>query len=155
MFDDNNDGGIQFSQQYQHEEQQMANIKDMVESKYLKQGDVPDDIVVTIVKVGKGNIAKEGDEPEYKWMIRFEEFKKAMIINQTNIKRLARACKSEETNDWVGKKVTLYTDPDVEFAGNVVGGLRIKEFKAPQTTHKGGDGGKGTGPEDMESDIPW
>ena len=132
----------------------MANIREMVDSKYLKQSDVHDDTVVTIIKVGKGNIAKEGDEPEHKWMIRFEEFKKPMIINATNIKRLARACKSEETEEWPGKKVTLYVDPDVEFAGNVVGGLRIREYRN-QETRPGGDGGPGKTLNDMESDIPF
>ena len=105
----------------------MAKTSEMIESKYLKQADVADEeMVVTIVKVGKGNIAKEGDEPELKWMVRFNEFSKPMIINSTNIKRLARACGSEESDDWVGKKVVLYVDHDVEYAGNVVGGLRIR-----------------------------
>ena len=113
----------------------MAKTSEMIESKYLKQADVVDEeMVVTIVKVGKGNIAKEGDEPELKWMVRFNEFSKPMIINSTNIKRLARACGSEESDDWVGKKVVLYVDHDVEFGGNVVGGLRIKGRSAePQT----------------------
>ena len=64
----------------------MAKMGEMIESKYLKQSDVTDDeALVTIVKVGKGNIAKEGEEPEFKWMIRFQEFSKPMIINSTNI----------------------------------------------------------------------
>ena len=37
----------------------MAKISQMVESKYLKQGDVEDDTVVTITKVGQANIGKE------------------------------------------------------------------------------------------------
>lgn len=104
----------------------MAKIGEMIESKYLKQSDVEDEVTVTITKVGKANIAKEGDTPEYKWMIRFNEFTKPMVLNSTNIKRLARACNSEDTDEWTGKKVVLYVDHDVEFAGNVVGGLRIR-----------------------------
>ncbi len=133
----------------------MAKIGDMIESKYLKQSDVEDEAIVTIQKVGKGNISKPGDEPEMKWMIRFEEFQKPMILNSTNIKRLSRACKSEDTDDWTGKKVTLFVDHDVEFAGNIVGGLRIREYKAPQGERKGGDGGPGKSVQDMESDIPF
>jgi hypothetical protein len=104
----------------------MAKISDMVESKYLKQSDVDDEVIVTVEKVGKGNIAKEGEEPEHKWMCRFKEFKKPLILNSTNIKRLARACESDDTDEWIGKQVILYVDHDVEFGGNVVGGLRIK-----------------------------
>ena len=104
----------------------MAKIGEMIESKYLKQSDVDGEIDVTVAKVGRQNISKEGEEAEYKWLIRFNEFVKPMVLNSTNIKRLARACKSEDTDDWIGKKVKLYVDHDVEFAGNVVGGLRIK-----------------------------
>jgi hypothetical protein len=129
----------------------MANISQMTESKYLRGGDVPHDMVVTIQKVGKINIAKEGDEPEYKWAIRFEEIGKPMLLNATNIKRAAKACNSQETDEWIGKRVTLYFDPDVEFAGNVVGGLRIRGA-APavkQTPGKPVDG------KEMDDDIPW
>lgn len=104
----------------------MAKVGEMIESKYLKQSDVEDEAVVTIEKVGKANVAREGDEPEYKWLIRFKEFSKPMVLNSTNIKRLAKACGSDDTDDWTGKKVHLYVDPDVEFGGNVVGGLRIR-----------------------------
>jgi hypothetical protein len=127
----------------------------MVESKYLKQGDVEDERIVTIVKVGKGNIAKEGDEPEYKWMIRFEQFKKPMVLNATNIKRLARACKSDDTEDWEGKKVVLYVDPDVEFSGNVVGGLRIKGIPEQHGSTTTAARPTGSTFDEMPDDIPF
>src|SRR3990167_8178876 len=103
----------------------MARVGDMIESKYLKQTDVHDETLVTVVKVGKANVAREGAEPEFKWLIRFKEFTKPMVLNSTNIKRLARAC-GDDTDEWTGKQVMLYVDPDVEFAGNVVGGLRVR-----------------------------
>jgi len=103
----------------------------MIESKYLKQTDVHDETLVTVVKVGKANVAREGDEPEFKWLIRFKEFTKPMVLNSTNIKRLARAC-GDDTDEWTGKQVMLYVDPDVEFAGNVVGGLRVRGLPKAQ-----------------------
>lgn len=107
----------------------MPKIGEMIESKYLKQSDVGDECLVTIGKVGKANVAREGDSPEYKWLIRFDEFQKPMVLNSTNIKRLSKACDSEDTDDWIGKQVILYVDPDVEYGGNVTGGLRIKTAK--------------------------
>ena len=133
----------------------MAKIGEMIESKYLKQSDVHGETVVTIQKVGKANIAREGDEPEYKWLVRMEEFSKPMVLNATNIKRLARACESDDTDDWVGKRVTLYVDPDIEFAGNVVGGLRFKgQAAAPKIRQQAA---KQTGAvlDDMPDDIPF
>lgn len=143
----------------------MANVNEMIESKYLKQTDVAADTVVTIAKVGKANVARKDDEPEYKWLVRFNEFQKPMVLNSTNIKRIARACNSNETEEWVGKKVVLYVDPDVEFGGNVVGGLRIR-------SKTGAGNGDATDPlakanaaaqaaskkghfDDMEDDIPF
>jgi hypothetical protein len=134
----------------------MAKVGEMIESKYLKQSDVADDTPVTIVKVGRANVAREGDEPEYKWLIKFEEFKKPMVLNGTNIKRLARTCNSDDTDDWIGKKAILYVDPDVEFAGNVVGGLRVRAPKGAKDPNTEAQiAAKKNKFADMEDDIPF
>ena len=133
----------------------MARVGDMIESKYLKQTDVHDETLVTVVKVGKANVAREGDEPEFKWLIRFKEFTKPMVLNSTNIKRLARAC-GDDTDEWTGKQVMLYVDPDVEFAGNVVGGLRVRGLpKAQPETRQVKDAPNGGKFDDMMSDVPF
>jgi len=129
-------------------------VESMSESKYLKQADVDGDLLVTIAKIGKVNLAKEGDEPEYKWAMRFDELDKPLILNATNIKRIARACNSQETDDWIGKKIILYVDPDVEYAGNVVGGIRAKGIAKQNGSRQ--VPGKGHGPMgDMADDVPF
>lgn len=111
----------------------MPRVTDMIESKYMKQADVPDPVIVTVTKIGRINIAKDGDPPEDKWAVRFKEFQKPMLLNSTNIKLLEKACGSDDTDDWVGKEVIVYTDDSVSFGGQVVGGLRIrKQQSAPQ-----------------------
>lgn len=133
----------------------MPKIGEMIESKYLKQSDVDTDTNVTVEKVGKANVAREGDEPEYKWLVRFTEFKKPMVLNSTNIKRLAKACGSEDTDDWIGKQVVLFVDPDVEFAGNVVGGLRIRAKKQEMQTKSVMPPKTGSKFDDLADDIPF
>ena len=113
----------------------MAKLSEMIESKYLKQSDVDEDTTVTVQAVGKKNVAREGDEPEYKWLCKFKEFAKPMVLNSTNIKRLAKAL-GDDSDEWIGKQVVLYVDPDVEFAGNVTGGLRIRAAKAGKPAKK-------------------
>lgn len=108
----------------------MPNINDMLESKYLKQSDVTDDTFVTIAKIGKKNIAKEDEPPEIKWLCQFNEFNKPLILNTTNIQLLAKACDSENTDDWIGKEVILYADANVSYGGKLVGGLRVRKAKA-------------------------
>ncbi len=131
----------------------MAKLGEMIESRYLKQSDVHDETVVTIEKIGKANVAPKGEEQELKWLIRFEEFSKPMVLNNTNIKRLAKAC-GDDTDEWVGKQVILYVDPDVEFGGNVVGGLRVKSHK-PQGIKQIQPKQTGGKFDDLDDDIPF
>jgi len=100
-------------------------ISDMIESKYLKQSDVEGEVPVTITGIKKVNVARDDEEPEYRWTVKFQEFPKPMVLNVTNLKRLAKAC-GDDTDEWMGKTVVLYVDPDIEFGGNVVGGLRLR-----------------------------
>ncbi len=108
----------------------MAKVSDMVDSKYLKQADVPDPVIVTVKAVRRINIAKDGDPEELKWAVMYSEFNKPMLLNSTNIKLLEKACGSDDTDDWKGKEVIVYTDDSVSFGGQVVGGLRIRKQQA-------------------------
>ena len=160
------DGGIQWWQeagiQQEYEayldatqpEIEMPKISEMTQSKYLKQSDVDGEMVVTITKVGQGNLAKEGEPAEMKWMVRMAEFDKPMVINATNIKRLAKACGSDDTDDWTGKKATLYVDHDVEFGGNIVGGLRFRGTPPTIVTQRPAKQTGGTF-DDMPDDVPF
>lgn len=122
---------------------------DMIESKYLKQSDVDGEVIVTIAKIGKGNVAQEDQPEELKWMIKFSEMKKPMVLNSTNIQILANVC-GDDTDDWIGKEIILYVDPNVSFGGKVTGGLRIKSAKTVMPKRA-----IGTTLADMESDVPF
>ena len=128
----------------------------MIESKYLKQSDVEYETEVTILKIGQINVAREDEQPEMKWAVRFQELKKPMVLNSTNLQLLAKACDSEESDDWIGKKVTIFADPNVSFGGKLVGGLRVKlQPKAPQEPRLQAAKPTGTKFDDMEDDIPF
>lgn len=132
----------------------MPRVNDMIDSKYLKQSDVPDPVIVTITKIGRVNLAKDGEAPDEKWAIRFREFTKPMLLNSTNIKLLEKACGSDDTDNWMGKEVIVYTDENVSFGGQIVGGLRIRKQQAEPTrrvVHN--DSGKSL--QDMDDDIPF
>ena len=107
----------------------MPKINDMLPSKFLKQSDVDQDYIVTIRGVEQVNVAaQDADQDDFKYVIHFEEFDKPMVLNSTNIQLLAKATDSDDTDDWTGKQVIVYTDPNVSFGGKVVGGLRIKKY---------------------------
>ncbi len=135
-------------------ETDVPNIGQMIESKYLKQSDVDGEVEVTILKVGQLNVAREDAEPEMKWAAKFQEFKKPMVLNSTNLQLLAKACESEESEDWIGKKVVIYADPNVSFGGKLVGGLRVKLPIKAKSARPAGAAPAGRF-DDMEDDIPF
>lgn len=150
------DGRLTQAHRTRTERHDMARTSEMIDSKYMKQSDVPDPVIVTISRLGKVNLAKEGDAPEEKWAIRFKEFNKPMLLNSTNIKLLEKACGSDDTDDWIGKEVVLYNDENVTFGGNVVGGLRIRKQQAEPTRRVLAGATSGTGFDTMaDDDIPF
>lgn len=110
----------------------MPRIGEMIESKFLKKEDVGGErgVLVTIASVQQANVAMPGADPEMKWALSFAELDKPMVLNSTNIHMCAKACGSDNTDDWMGKKVVLYEDPNVSFGGKLVGGIRLR---APKT----------------------
>ena len=111
----------------------MPKISEMKESKFLKQTDVGAGMLCTVAAVTQENVAKQGAEPEMKWCLVVEESDKPLVLNSTNIQLCAKVFNSEDTDDWTGKKVVLYTDPNVSYGGKIVGGIRVR---APKTNSK-------------------
>lgn len=110
----------------------MPRVGEMIESKFLKKEDVSGErgVLVTISACQQANVAMPGADPEMKWTLSFQELDKPMVLNSTNIHMCAKACGSDNTDDWMGKKVVLYEDPNVSFGGKLVGGIRLR---APKT----------------------
>ncbi len=49
-----------------------------------------------------------------------------MVLNITNGDLIAIVTGSTETDDWMGKKITLYNDPSISYAGKITGGIRVQ-----------------------------
>ena len=101
-------------------------IGEMKESKYLKKEEVGKGKLVTIRELQKENVAMENQAPEEKYVLYFEEAHKGIVLNWTNIQLISQAVGSEETNDWIGKKIVLFEDPNVSFGGKLTGGIRVR-----------------------------
>lgn len=112
----------------------MPKISEMIPSAYLKQSDFDEPgSIVTVSHIEQKNVAKADEAPENKWVVYFVEMgEKGMVLNSTNIQAMARACDSDDTDDWAGKEVVVYVDPSVGYAGKITGGLRIKKYSQPQ-----------------------
>jgi len=101
---------------------------------------------------------KEDEAPEGKWGIKFRELPKPMVLNSTKIHVAAKVCGSQNTDDWKGKEIVLYTDPNVSFGGQVVGGLRFRgQEKPPVKVERQPSRGSNLpgGFQDMDDDVPF
>ncbi len=107
----------------------MPKTSEMRESKFLKQTDIGAGALMTVSVCDRHNVAKEGAEPELKWCLGFAETDKPLVLNSTNIQLCERIFASDDTDEWVGKKVVLYVDPNVSYGGKVVGGIRVRAPK--------------------------
>ncbi len=125
------------------------NVNEMLSSKYLKKEDVDPAKLVTVASFDKVNLAMDGQPPQHKWVMRFEELDKPMVLNATNIRLCEMIFNSGDTDDWVGNKLVIYNDPSIQFQGKFTGGIRVRGAKKPAT--------KPTvqNIEDIDSDIPF
>lgn len=101
-------------------------INQLKESKFLKKEDCDPPILVTMKGLSEENMAMEGQPPEMRWCLHFQENIKPMTLNSTNAQLIAQITKSEETDNWPGQKIVLYSDPSISFGGKLVGGIRVR-----------------------------
>jgi len=105
------------------------NADDFIGGNYLKKEDIDGAMTVTLTDVWSEAVLNAGRK---KLVVSFREFEKPLILNKTNIKRFARIFGTGDTKVWRGP-VTLYVEPGVEYAGRVVGGLRVRPVDKAQS----------------------
>ena len=99
----------------------------------LKSEDVGENGLVAVIEDVIEASIKTDDGLEQKIMVKFEGEEKHLVLNKTNSVTLSLAY-GAETDDWRGKEVELYVDPNVEYMGRKVGGIRVR---ALQKTKRG------------------
>ena len=94
--------------------------------KYLKREHVTEEgSTHKVVSCGEETINSADGESEMKWILHLENLK-PIILNATNIRRCVAAFGTSETDDWVGRPIVCYDDPEIEFGGRQVGGVRLR-----------------------------
>jgi len=126
----------------------------MIPSKFMKKEDVDPAILVTIKAFRQTNVAMDDQPEEMKWTMFFRETQpdgtplKPLVLNSTNIQLITKALGTDETDEWIGKQIVLYNDPNVSFAGKITGGVRVRAPRVVAATEPP----KATDPND---DIPF
>jgi hypothetical protein len=98
------------------------NANDFLGGNYLGKEDLDKPVLVTVENVWAEAVLNSGRK---KPAVQFQEFEKPMILNKTNIRRFSRIFNTRDTSQWRGQ-VVLYVDESIEYAGKVVGGLRVR-----------------------------
>jgi len=108
----------------------MPKISEIKDSKYLTKDDCGTGILVTVGQCTQQDIAMQGQPEDLKWVLHFSEPEaKPMILKSVNAQLIAAALGSEDTDDWIGKKIVLFHDHTVQMMGKVVGGIRARAPK--------------------------
>lgn len=103
-------------------------IHKMFPSTYLSAADLEGkDVELVIDSLKQDKITSETGETSECYLLSFQKAKKAMVLNKTNTKAIASHY-GDETDDWKGKKITLYGTTCKSF-GEIVPCIRVRAKK--------------------------
>jgi len=103
-------------------------ITDMFPSRYVKGEDLKGkDVTVTIARIQPEKMRPNPQSPEIERFVLYTaEGKKGIVLSKTLASQIARSVGSYDTDDWMGKKVTLFPEPMV-VAGIQRVAIRIRD----------------------------
>ncbi len=130
------------------QELNMPKTSEMIQSKFLRKEDFDEDQILTIANTKLEPM--QGNAAETRWVLYFREMPKGMVLNTTSIRVLEKAF-GDDSDDWNGKKVKVYVDPNVSFQGRVVGGLRLMPPRSTKEAPKAAP----SATEEFDDDIPF
>jgi hypothetical protein len=100
------------------------NFGEMFPSNYLAQDDFPAPKTLVIARVSIDEVRRPGGVKVKKPILHFTAGK-PMVLNKTNGVVLAKRY-GRNSDDWTGKPIEVYAEPNVNFGGELVGGLRVR-----------------------------
>ena len=102
-------------------------IHDAFPSRWLTAADVEPSLDVTVRGVTVEEIGKDRETKPVVW---FDETDKGLVCNKTNFVNLAKICGGDESDEWTGRTVQLYST-QVQFGGEEVAAVRVRQIRAP------------------------
>jgi len=95
-------------------------------------------VTLTIATIVSEKMHPQPNAPEVeRWVAHFKEAKKGVILSRTLAYQFAEILGSEDTDDWLGKRITLYPQPML-VAGRHLTAIRARaakvEYEPPEGT---------------------
>ena len=100
--------------------------RDFLGGNYLKKEDLNGPTMVTLTDVRSEAVPGASRR---KLVVSFREFEMPLILNKTNVRRIAEIFRTSDTAMWRGE-ITLYVEENVEYGGRTVGGIRVMPAEA-------------------------
>lgn len=94
-------------------------------SNYLRKEEIEGDVPLTISSVEEEEVGF-GENKSIKLVVYFKEIEKGLVVGSKAVLNALIDAFTDETDEWVGKPVVLYVDPNVTYMGKRIGGIRVK-----------------------------
>ncbi len=91
----------------------------------MRAEDLDEDITLTIKSVRLEKMQSFDGADTEKPVMAFSDYPKSMVVNKTNWATIEKALGSDDSDDWIGRKITLFVQ-DVEARGEIVHAIRIR-----------------------------
>lgn len=95
-------------------------------SPFLKADDVKAPMTLTIESVESVSFRNEGEEDRECILVKFREVDQGAVAGKPALRQLIEIFGSDETEDWLAKKVVLFVDKDVKYKGKRMACLRFR-----------------------------
>jgi|SRR6185436_8561501 len=104
----------------------MPDVRTMFDKQYLYAYDLQGrDVTVTISKVVGGTLVGTGGKSNKKPIVFFNGTKKGLALNITNARAIAAMYGGFKSEEWIGKKITLYPTT-TQFGSQTVECIRVR-----------------------------
>lgn len=104
------------------------------ETKYLQKSDLEKPVLLTIAKIAEEDVSSNDRPEKIKYVIYFKEAYNPWVPNIGSLEEISHIAGTGDVDRWPGTVIVLYVNPDVEFAGKRVGGIRCR---APKNRNQG------------------
>jgi hypothetical protein len=121
----------------------MLTVHTMFPSRFLSQADLEHEKIVTIESVEQMDVSGGATEPKFEWVVKFHDDVKPILLTYPLALILANVLGTDDAAQWAERRVVLYWDPNVYFAGRLAGAIRFRlpifaEHEEDKRTKKAG-----------------
>jgi len=127
----------------------MPKLSEVFSGSFLKAEDITKPTTVTISDAE----LKEFDDGN-KLLLKFKGAEKALIVNRTNANVIAEVLDSDNTDDWIGKRITLEVRK-VDFQGKRVPAIRVSDEPPQQVQRQAAPPPPADDADDDSDSIPF